>query len=307
MTGPSAVSVRVPATVANVGPGFDTFALALGVHDTYVAEPAQEWSISVSGVDAGAVPSGDENLVIQAMKAVCGRLGVPLRAHVTAKRGIPLGRGLGSSAAAIIGGVVLAWRLAGAEMRHEDILDAAVRIEGHADNVAAALLGGFVVAYEEDSVWRAERFDPACGMACVLAVPHEQAGTGEMRGVLPEAVRRSDAVYNISHGALLVAGIVSGSSRLLSMGARDRLHQAERFERIRDAREVIALVHSVCEEPVVLSGSGPTLAVLVCGSDDASALEHAQDLASRLEQLSTIPGRSFWAVALERRGALGLG
>lgn len=304
MTAEDSASVRVPATIANVGPGFDTFGLAIGLHDIYTAERAPQWSVVTTGVDAAEVPSDEQNLVIRAMEAASDVLGVSLRARVFANRGIPLGRGLGSSAAAIVGGILLVARLAGVRMSAADVLDIAVGIEGHADNVAAALLGGFVVAYEHRGRWRAHRVEPQCGIACVLALSDRGVQTRAARRALAETVTRSDAVFNLSHAALMVAGFMSGSVELVRASAADRIHERSRMKLIDDGEQVADCIRDHTEHPVVLAGSGPTLAVIVCDENDDAALGQARDLAASLATACRFASRTFEPVRIERCGAI---
>jgi len=194
--------VRVPATSANLGPGFDSFGLALPIVAEFELRAARSWSVSVDG-SADGIPVGEDNLFVIAARAAAKAIGSPLPAqHVTQRSAIPQGRGLGSSAAAIVGGAVAANALLGEPLGRRALLRVATEVEGHADNVAAALYGAFTVALPHpDGPIAARLAFPAAWRICLL-VPASALATEKARGVLPAQVSRADAVFNLAHAAV---------------------------------------------------------------------------------------------------------
>lgn len=253
------VTVRVPATVANLGAGFDVMAAAVGVHAEITLAPARAPQVTVTGVD---VPQDSSNLIYRSAVAVAQRVGYSGSFSLQAHSPIPLRSGLGSSAAAIVGGAVAASRLLGSTLAADELLGLAAGLEGHPDNVAAALLGGVVVVARDDPVLRWARIVPGFPLAVVLVTPALQVETAAARAVLPRQVTLDDAVYNLGHAGLLLIALAQDRPDLLRHALTDRLHQPHRrhlvpgFERVVDAA-VMAGAHGA-----VLSGSGPTVAAL---------------------------------------------
>ncbi len=259
-----AVRVIVPATSANLGPGFDTAGLALDVHDEYVAMISDDPGVLIEVVGEGAdvVPRDDSHLVVQAMNAVFDLLGVhPSGMVLRCANVIPHGRGLGSSAAAIIGGMVLARAMVddGAERMDDiELLQAALAFESHPDNLAAALFGGFTIAWTEAN-GRADavRHDVHPDVAPVVMVPPTQVATSKARSVLPATVALADASANIARSALLVHALTADPSRLLS-ATEDRLHQQARSVVYADSVELVGRLRAQ-GLAAVISGAGPTV------------------------------------------------
>ncbi|MDP2401493.1 MAG: homoserine kinase, partial [Actinomycetota bacterium] len=158
-----AVTIRVPASAANLGPGYDAFGLALGLYNTFSAQPAEEWHVDVRGEGAGRLATDGHNRVAQAMKRAFREIGpdAPRAARITCDNRIPTARGLGSSAAAIVGGLVLADAMCGSPLGRDRLLELAVELEGHPDNVAAALLGGFTIGWSDEDGPAATSLQPA--------------------------------------------------------------------------------------------------------------------------------------------------
>lgn len=269
-----AVRVLVPATSANLGPGFDTAGLALGVHDELVAMVSDDDGIliEVAGEGADAVPRDESHLVVRAMVAVFDALGErPKGMVLRCTNVIPHGRGMGSSAAAIIGGMVLARAMVddGPErMTDEDLLQIALTFESHPDNLAAALFGGFTIAWvDDDGRAAAVRRDVHPDVAAVVMVPPTQVATTKARSVLPATVSLADAAANIARASLLVHAITAEPGRLLD-ATQDRLHQRARSSVYSDS---VQLVDDLRAEGIatVISGAGPTvLAFAPAGMDD---------------------------------------
>lgn len=300
MSRPPRVTVSVPATSANLGPGFDAFAIALDLRDSFTAKLAYEWVVDVLGEGEGVLACDERNLVAVAARRVFDVVGHRGAAHIRCENRIPVGKGLGSSAAAIVGGLLLADGLTGAGLSVRELLQLASEIEGHADNAAAALLGGFVVARRDAGGFTAERFEPAVGLAVVAALSERELRTAEARRVLPATVPHADAAGNAARAALFALGVVIGRRELVRAGAEDFLHERYRSVLIPDWEETRAALLSVGADAAVLSGAGPTVLGIFTGPDDADALERARDAASAVEMP---PGRRALVVSGDRRGA----
>jgi len=258
------VQVRVPATSANLGPGFDALGLALSLYDDLVASVgAPGLAITVTGEGAD-VARDESHLVVSAMRATFDCLGgQPGGLALTCTNRIPHGRGLGSSAAAIVAGVVLARGLVvgGAdELPDADALDLAARIEGHPDNVAPCLLGGLTVAWADDERSHAVRRDCDPAITPVVFIPPFQSSTKQARGLLPLSVPHSDAAFTAGRAALLVAA-VTGSPEALFAATEDRLHQQFRVSAMPESGDLVAALRA-SGHAAVISGAGPTVLVL---------------------------------------------
>lgn len=262
--------VRVPATSANLGPGFDSLGLALALCDDVMARVADDGLVVDVAGDGADLPRDESHLVVRAMRAAFERLGgQPHGLELSCANRIPHGRGLGSSAAAIVAGVLLARALVlGGEQRlpDADVLALASQIEGHPDNVAACLLGGLTVAWRDEQP-RALRLEPARWLRPVALVPPQANSTHVTRGMLPECVPHADAATNAGRAALLVAALTGAPDALLA-ATQDRLHQGYRATAMPDSA---ALVDRLRADGIaaVLSGAGPT--VLALGRDEAEA------------------------------------
>ncbi len=253
------VTVRVPATVANLGAGFDVLAAAVGVHAEITLAPAPSPQVAVTGVD---VPQDASNLIYRSAVTVAGHVGYTGAFALQAHSPIPLRGGLGSSAAAIVGGVVAASRLLGDLLKPDDLLRIAAELEGHPDNVAAALLGGIVVVTLDGGVLRWARILPGFPLGVVLVTPALQVDTAAARAVLPAQVKLEDAVYNLGHAGLLLVGLAQGQPDLLRHALSDRLHQPHRRHLVPGFDRVVAGAIAAGAYGAVLSGSGPTVAAL---------------------------------------------
>ena len=259
------VRVRVPATSANLGAAFDSAGLALGLYDDLVAVVTDEPGITVdiSGEGADTLPRDKRHLVAKSMIAAFDAMGAQPRgfALVTANH-IPHGRGLGSSSAAIVGGIVLARALVvGGEQLLPDpaVLALASELEGHPDNVAATLLGGFTIAWTEGT-GQAYSMRPLPEIAPVVCIPHTALATKKARGLLPETVPHADAAFNAARSALLVAGMTHDATLLL-VATDDKLHQQQRREAMPRSLELVARLREA-GIPAAISGAGPTVIAL---------------------------------------------
>lgn len=284
------VHVRVPATSANLGPGFDTLGLALNVHDELEVEAtASGVHVEVSGVgEAGtelSVPTDETNLVARSILHVFDRVGVEAPGlRLTATNSIPHGRGMGSSGAAIVSGVLAAkGLLAGlVDVSDDDVLRFATELEGHPDNVAPAIFGGLTIAWVDETGPRHKQLAVHRGVSLLMAVPEATMSTKLARSLQPEAVPHADAVFNVSRSALLVAALTQ-SPELLFDGTEDRLHQSYRASAMPETSALVGDLRAAGHAAVV-SGAGPS--VLVLATDPAARLEAAAIVEDRAQAWS---------------------
>jgi homoserine kinase len=265
--GPPAVRVRVPATSANLGPAFDSAGLALGRHDVvdFAVAPAG-LEVAMAGEGAGTLPADETHLVVRAFRAACDELGWhPPGLLVAADNGIPQGRGLGSSAAAVVAGVVGAWELCPTVTRRDDaaVLRLVSELEGHPDNVAACLLGGATLSWVGDGGARAVRLEVHPDVRPVLLVPDAELSTHVARGLLPELVPHCDAALNAGRAALLTHALTRDPALLLE-ATEDRLHQRQRAAAMPASLGVLDRLRAAGHAAVV-SGAGPSVLVLAGG------------------------------------------
>lgn len=253
-----ASAVVVPASSANLGPGFDAFGLALTLRDEFLAtEIASGMEVEVIGEGADDVPRGPEHLVVRAMEAAFDHLGVrPTGIRLTCTNAIPHARGLGSSSAAIVGGLVLGGQLVGQPLDDHDLLVLATQLEGHPDNVAAAIHGGFTIAWSEPTGPQALRLD-VHDLPLTVLVPPSPVSTEMARRLLPTRVPLADAASNAGRAALLVAAL-QGHPELLMPATEDLLHQAYRAEAMPQSYELVQELRAA-DIPAVISGAGPSV------------------------------------------------
>ena len=289
-----AVRVRVPATSANLGPGFDSAGLALALHDEVVVRVTRSGvEVHVEGEGAGGVPLDERHLVVRSLRAAFDRLGgQPAGLSLRCTNRIPHARGLGSSSAAIVAAVVAAAALVDGGT---EILDAAAslhladELEGHPDNVAACLLGGATFAWSEPGGPRVVRLDPHPDLTPVAFVPSTTASTAKVRGLLPATVPYADAVLNASRAALLPHALTSDPSLLLP-ATEDRLHQGYRAPAMPASAALVARLRGQ-GVPAVVSGAVPTCLALTTRQGRAALLEDDH------------PGFAVLALDVEPRGA----
>ncbi|EHR52318.1 homoserine kinase [Saccharomonospora marina XMU15] len=262
--GARTVTVTVPASTANLGPGFDSFGMALGLHDVVEVRVADSGPL-VEVVDAGAgdmsdVPTDETHLVFRALRRACAHFELDLpEVRLRCRNAIPHARGLGSSAAAAVAGIAAGYALAGKDVDNT-ALQLAAEFEGHADNAAASLFGGFVVAWQEGTRFHAERLRPHPSIRPVVAVPAERSSTGQTRGLLPERVSHTDAAFNVGRAALAVHALTARPDLLLT-ATEDRLHQDYRAPAF---PATIRLVRALRQRGVAaaVSGAGPSVLAL---------------------------------------------
>jgi homoserine kinase len=272
------VHVRVPATSANLGPGFDTLGLALALYNDVTAEEADAVSVRVEGQGAGRLATGADNVVARGVALAYEAAGRPFKGcALGCVNRIPPSRGLGSSAAAWVGGLVAGNALLGSPLTREQLVGLAARAEGHPDNVAAAIMGGLTVSCgtAQGVTALALPVDPA--LAWVALIPEVTASTAEARAVLPSAVPYADAVFNVQRVALLLAGLQSGRHDAVSIALDDRLHQPYRRALFPWMPAVAAAARGAGALGCVLSGAGPSLLAVVAGDGAAvgAAMESA--------------------------------
>lgn len=254
---PDMCTVDVSASSANLGPGFDAFGLALTLRDELIAtEIPSGLEIEVIGEGADSVPRSPEHLVVQAMEAAFAHLGArPTGVRLTCTNAIPHARGLGSSSAAIVGGLALGGHLVGQPLDERDLFVLATKLEGHPDNVAAAIHGGFTIAWTEPTGPQVLRLD--VDVPVTVLVPPSPVSTDMARRLLPARVPHADAASNAGRAALLVAAL-QGRPELLMAATEDLLHQPYRAEAMPQSYELVQELRSV-DVPAVISGAGPTV------------------------------------------------
>jgi homoserine kinase len=261
-TGSAVHGVRLvlPATSANLGPGFDTAGLAMSMHLSIEAHPAATFEIQATGRDAELCGALERNLTLDTYRSVlsaAGRKVVPLRLRLHNE--IPLGMGCGSSAAALLAGVALADHFGDLGLGDAGIVAEASRREGHPDNVAACWYGGFTVSSQQDDTVDVATFTGDPGWELVLAVQPTSLATKEARALLPESYTKADAIFNVQRASLLVAAFAQRRLELLTTAMQDRMHQPYRM----DACPLLKQLLPLAEEPemagVALSGAGPSV------------------------------------------------
>ena len=270
------VHVRVPATSANLGPGFDTLGLALGLYNEIEARPAEATTVTVEGEGAGRLPTNDRNVVVRAMRLAYDAAGRPVEPWtVRCLNRIPTARGLGSSAAAWVGGVVAGNALLGLPLDRAALLRLAARAEGHPDNVAAALYGGLTVVGGDGDAVIALSLPVPPSLVWIVLVPAVTSATAEARAMLPATVPRADAVFNVQRVALLLASLQAGDIDTLAIALDDRLHQPYRRKLFPWLPTVAAAARAAGALGCVLSGAGPSLLAVARNAAEGQAVAAA--------------------------------
>lgn len=270
--------VRVPATSANLGPGFDTLGLALAMHDEVeltALDGAARSIVEVTGEGAGRVPRDERHLVLKAACATYEAAGVPRPPlRLTCRNAIPHSRGLGSSAAAAVAGIVAARALLGADGPDDAaVLDLAAGFDGHADNVAACLTGGMVISWGHEGSWHSVRLEPHASLAPVVFVSDRSSSTEATRGLLPDRVPHCDAAFTAARAALVVHAVTTDPSLLLT-ATEDRLHQPYRRPAYPATAALVDALRAA-GVPATVSGAGPTVLALLSGQDLPAGLPTA--------------------------------
>jgi homoserine kinase len=255
-------SVRVPASSANLGPGFDALGLALGVYLECRFRRSEALSITVSGRDSASIPTGPDNLIWRTALAVAGDHGMTLSPiELEVRNDIPLGKGMGSSAAALTAGVVIADVLLELGWKPLRVLDEAARLDGHPDNVAAGTLGSIVAsAIDSGGVARAVRIDLPTRFGVAVVVPDFVLPTSHARSVLPSSYSKEDAVFNVQRAALLIAALATGNTLAFPAALEDRFHQPYRVPLVPGLDDILKL-RAPGLLGCALSGAGPSILV----------------------------------------------
>lgn len=260
------VTVSVPATTANLGVGFDCLGAALSMANEFQfvkVETNTKLKILVEGEEASKVGTGQNNLLYRAILYLYHKLEqIPPNLEITIKLGVPLSRGLGSSATAIVGGLLGANSLAGNPFNRSQIMQMAIAIEGHPDNVVPALLGNCLLSVQEAEQWHISPIPWHQDLIPVVAIPDFELSTKEARSVLPHEYSRSDAIFNISRMGLLIRALATNNEEWLKTALVDKLHQPYRQQLIVGYNEVREAAIAAGAYGVVISGAGPTLLAL---------------------------------------------
>lgn len=296
------VEVTVPATSANLGPGFDTLGLALSVYDRLVVTelPAGELEIEVTGSGAEEIPRDASNLIVRTVEHVYADAGRPMPGlRIQAENGVPHGRGLGSSGAAVTAGILAAkGLLAGdVDLADDDLLRLATEIEGHPDNVAPALFGGLTIAWMGERGPQHKKLLVHRGVSPLVLVPSYTMSTSQARSLQPPQVSTADAVFNVSRSALLIAALTQSPELLLDATA-DRLHQDYRAEAMPETQKLVQALRRAGFAAVV-SGAGPSVLVL---ADGPGSRQEAVELA---ESVADTPWEALLLAVDVRGGTVG--
>jgi homoserine kinase len=268
--------IRVPASSANLGPGYDVMAAAVSLYLEVEVEETGDFSVDTGGLP---VPADRDNLVVRAFESLHPAEGFSFRLDSE----IPTARGLGSSAAAIVAGLAAADHLFELALSREEMLARAAEIEGHPDNVAAAIYGGFVVCGSQDGRPNAARFDPPEGLEAVVVIPAEEVSTDRAREAIPDQVPLADAVANVAAASQLILGLQRSDLTLVAAGLVDRIHQPRRRDLYPRSMEIVEGAAKLGALGATISGAGPTVLVWTTWQD-------AGKVAARLQE-----GYAGWA------------
>jgi homoserine kinase len=275
--------VRVPASSANLGPGYDVLAAALTLNLELEVEETGTFSVEAEGLD---VPLDRSNLLVRAFERLHPADGIRFRIRSE----VPLSAGLGSSAAAIVAGLLAADHLYELALDKEKVFAHAAEIEGHPDNVAAALYGGFVLCSRADGAVSATRLDPPQGVEGVVVIPRgEQVPTKEARAAIPAEVPHADAVANVAAASELVLGIERSDLALITRGLADRLHQAQRTHLYSRSMELVADAPRLGALGATISGAGPTVLVWSYWQSTGDVVEGVRKWAGDWAEVRRVP------------------
>ena len=260
------IRVKVPATSANMGPGFDCLGIALNIYNYFFIEEI-EGDLNITGCDEAF--RNDKNLVYTSMMKCFKKIGfAPKGISIKIECGIPISRGLGSSATCILGGVLAANELAGCPLSNKELLNISTSIEGHPDNITPALFGGMTVSVEtEDGVYF-DKINLSKGIKFCALIPSFKLSTLEARTVLPSDIPFNHAVFNVGRTALLISSLISGNFDMIHIGCEDKLHQNYRSTLIENYNEITYMCKSLGALGVFLSGAGPTIMVILKQEDN---------------------------------------
>lgn len=270
--------VTVPATTANIGPGFDCLGAALTLYNHFTFTPADSLTITITGNEADRLSTGPDNLVYKSYEALYHHINKPAPpVHIDIDLHVPLSRGLGSSSTAIVGGLVGANLLAGSPLTQTELAALATDIEGHPDNVVPALLGGCRLAvHGENNELTLCQIPWHEAIIPIVIIPNFELATADARRVLPESYSRPDAIFNAAHLALLTQALISGNGEWLRRALCDRIHQPYRKTLIPNYDDIHAAAIGAGAWGLVISGAGPTLFILASEKTAAAISEKIQ-------------------------------
>jgi homoserine kinase len=272
---PDTVTIKVPATSANCGPGFDSLGLACSLYNTFTLSFVDKPGIrlAVAGQGKEFLKPSEKNFAVMAIRRVLNEAGCrKVGLDIAMSNDIPMSRGLGSSAAAIVGGMAAANAILGGLLTRERIFELAAAMEGHPDNVAPAIYGGFTVSFTENDKPYCMRLEPPAGIQMVAVVPDFPLSTKLARGVLPKKVPYRDAIFNIGRVALLAASIAKGDTSFLRFSLKDKLHQPYRGKLIPGMENVFAAAEKAGAFGSFISGSGSALMAFLPQEADAERI-----------------------------------
>lgn len=263
-------TISAPASAANLGPGFDALGLSLKIHNRLKIELAETSVLRIEGEGEGSLPLNQDNLIIRTIDYFyneIGREAPPV--NIEMKNSIPLARGMGSSAATIVAGLTAANAMSNAGLGRDDIFSMAAKIEGHPDNVAAAVYGGLTIAYREtgSEEFKVYSFPPRPDIKVLMLIPAERLSTEEARGALPETMNYADVSFNLSRVALLIKLLIDGDPKLLRTAVEDKMHQPFRARLIPGFEKTIEICYRAGALGAALSGAGPSVIVFTSDSD----------------------------------------
>ncbi|HEY1853800.1 MAG TPA: homoserine kinase [Solirubrobacterales bacterium] len=274
--------VRVPASSANLGPGYDTMAAAVSLYLELEVAERGEFALDPGGLE---VSTGRDNLVVRAFEALHPADGIAFRLSSE----IPLARGLGSSAAAIVAGLSAADHLFELALTKEELLAQATEIEGHPDNVAAAIYGGFVICGYENDLPVAARFDPPSELEAIAVISDEELATAAAREAIPDELPRAHVIANVSAASTLVLGLTSADFALITRGLRDSIHQPRRRRLYPRSMEIVDAAPELGALGATISGAGPTVLVWTTVQDAGGVAAALRDRCAGWAEVRRLP------------------
>ncbi|OHW61550.1 homoserine kinase [Andreesenia angusta] len=290
------IEVIVPATSANLGPGFDCMGLALNLYNKFTFQELES-GIIVEGTEKSF--EDEDNLIYIAMKKCFEKIGYePSGIKITSETDVPVSRGLGSSATCIVAGIIGANEMTGRKLSRQEILELATELEGHPDNIAPALLGGCVTSVYEDGKVYSSKVRVKHGLKFYALIPNFKLSTQKARGILPKVVSFEDAVYNVGRVALMTSALANGEFEMLRVAGKDRLHQQYRGGLIDGYDSIIEESENAGAYGAFLSGAGPTILIAVDVNDRSVYTK----LRSHVNNL-----KYYWDIKelhLDKRGAI---